>query len=490
VAGCSGGGSTPPPPPPPPAPVNQPPVFTSPATVATPENLTTVFYRALATDPEGAAITFSIAGGADAARFTLAANGDLKFTTGPDFEAPADANGDNVYLVQIAASDGSLTTVLNLAVTVTNTIGESFSVRRVAAGLSQPLFLLPNPGQASVFVLEKGGRILLLNPASGASSLFMTVAGTISTDGERGLLGMATAPDYAASGVFYLFVTNPAGDIEIRRYSRRSATEGDPASADVILRIPHPQFNNHNGGWMDFGPDGLLYLAVGDGGGSGDPNNNAQNLNSLLGKILRIDVASDAFPADPNRDYAIPAANPLTGNVAREIYAYGFRNPYRAGFGGANGARLYIGDVGQGAAEEMDELRPEDAGGNFGWPFLEGTKPFRGTAPAGLKMPVIEYAHGSGPFQGRSVIGGYVYRGPVLELQADYFFADFVTGNIWSNRAFFQQPFTLPPTFRHNDRFAPDAGAFNNISSFGEDSQRNLFIVDFDGEIFMIVPGN
>lgn len=492
LAACGRGDSSPPPPPPPPPPpVNRAPTFTSSATASVAEN-TTAAYQATATDPDANPLTFTIAGGADAARFALSPTGALTFVAAPDFEAPADADRNNVYLVQLRVSDGTLSATLDLAVTVTNIAGESFTVTRVGAGFVQPLFVVAIPGDRRVFVLEKGGRILLLDPATpSAGTLFMTVAGSISTSGERGMLGLAPAPDYAASGVFYVYVTNPVGDIEVRRYTRRNANEGDAGSGDVILVIPHREFDNHNGGWLGFGPDGFLYLATGDGGGSGDPLNNAQNLNSLLGKMLRIDVRSDAFTGDPNRDYAIPADNPVIGGGARsEVFAYGLRNAFRNSFDGAN---LYIGDVGQGAIEEVDLLRPADAGANFGWPFREGTRPFRGTAPAGLTPPVTEYDHGSGPLQGRSITGGYVYRGPVLGLQGLYVFADFISGNIWSIPAAELVAGATVPSGRYTRRnadFAPNAGAFGNIVSFGEDSARNLYIVDFDGEIFMIRSAN
>jgi hypothetical protein len=485
TSACGGGGSSAPPPPPPPA--NRAPAFTSAAAVDAPENISGIVYQAAAADPDGNPLSFSIAGGADAARFTITSAGALSFASPPDFEQPTDADRNNVYLVHLSVSDGSLSATLDLAVTVTNVAGESFAVRRLAAGLSQPVYVAPIPGEARVFVLERGGRILLLDPASSAApALFMSVAGTISTNGERGLLGLAAAPDYQTSGIFYLYVTDPEGDIEIRRYTRLNADQGNAGSADIILTIPHRQFSNHNGGWLGFGPDGFLYLATGDGGGAGDPLNNAQNLGSLLGKILRIDVRSDAFPADPNRDYAIPPDNP--GFAAGEVYAYGLRNPFRASFDGDN---LLIGDVGQGAIEEIDLLRRADAGGNYGWPFLEGTRPFRGGAPAGTKAPVTEYEHGTGPLQGQTVTGGYVYRGPALALRGLYIFGDFIIGNIWSIPASdFSQGTTLPTSrfTRRNGDFAPDLGVFNNVVSFGEDSQRNLFIVDFDGEIFMIQP--
>ena len=483
-SGCGGGSGGAPPPPPPPS-SNRPPAFTSAAAVSVPENSAGTIYQAVAPDPDGNAVAFSIAGGADAARFTITSAGALAFSTPADFEAPGDGDRNNVYLVRLNASDGMLTASLDLAVTVSDVAGETFAVPRVAAGLNQPLYVAPLPGDTRVLVLEKAGRILLLDPASAAApTLFMTVAGTISTDGERGLLGFAAALDYASTGIFFLYVTNPAGDIEIRRYSRLDANQGNPASGDVILTIAHRQFSNHNGGWLGFGPDGFLYLATGDGGGTGDPLNNAQNRGSLLGKILRIDVRSDAFPTDANRDYAIPSDNP--GFAAPEVYAYGLRSPFRASF---DGEALLIGDVGQGAIEEVDLLRRADAGGNYGWPFLEGTRPFQGTAPAGTKLPVLEYEHGTGPLQGRTVTGGYVYRGPVLALRGLYIFGDFISGNIWSLPATeLIQGTTLTSSrfTRRNVDFAADLGTLNMIVSFGEDSQRNLFIVDFDGEIFMI----
>ena len=491
LSACGGGGDSGPQPEPPPA--QGAPRFTSVLALNVAENAAAgrTIYQAIATDPNNDALTFSISGGADAARFGITAAGELSFAAVPDFETPADANRDNSYEVTLQVSDGRLTDTLSLLVTVTNVAGESFSVRRVASGLAQPLYVAPVPGDARVFVLEKGGRVLLLDPATGASSTYLNLAATISTDGERGLLGLAPAPDYAQSGLTYIYVTNPQGDIEIRRYRRLDANRGDPASGDVILSIPHREFNNHNGGWLGFGPDGLLHILTGDGGGSGDPLNNAQNLRSLLGKLLRIDVGRDAFPDDPSRDYAIPADNGAAPGNAGEVAAYGLRNPFRASFDGPN---LLIGDVGQNAREEVDLFRPQDPGVNYGWPVREGTREFRGGPILGITPPpVLEYEHGSGPLQGRSVTGGYVYRGPVLALQSQYVFGDFVTGNIWTvPAADLVQTTTLTASrfTRRNGDFQPDAGAFNNIASFGEDAQRNLYIVDFDGEIFQIRAGS
>jgi glucose/arabinose dehydrogenase len=494
LAGCGGGGGGAPPPPPPPPAVNRAPAFTSAAAASVPENSAGIVYTATATDPDNDALTFSLAGGDDQADLRITAGGQLSFAVPPDFEAPADANGDNVYLVRIGVSDGQTSAVLDLAVTVTNAGNDAFRVVRVGTGFVEPLFVAPAPdGSGRVFVVEKRGRIRILNPATGAvaPTPFLDLSAIVSTASERGLLGLATAPDFNATGTFYVYLTNLAGDIELRRYRTQTANRdlGDPATGDVLLAIPHPGFANHNGGWIGFGQDAFLHLGVGDGGSGGDPANNAQNLNVLLGKMLRIDVASDAFPADPARDYAIPPSNPFAAGGGRpEIWAYGLRNPFRSSFDSATGD-LWIGDVGQNAREEIDLMRPGDGGANFGWRIMEGTAVFNGTPNAALVAPVAEYLHGNGARQGDSVTGGYVYRGPVEALRGQYIFGDFVTGNVWS----FPVASAVIGTTLSSDRFTlrradftPNAGAINNISSFGLDSAGNLYIVDFDGEIFRI----
>jgi glucose/arabinose dehydrogenase len=492
VGSCGGDDSAPAP-----SPTNRPPQFTSPSAVSVPENATGTIYTAAASDADGDSLTYLITGGADAARFAITAGGALSFTTPPDFEAPADADRDNVYQVQVSASDGRAQTSFNLTITVTNQATGDFRVRRVATGFAQPLYLAPVPGSSGrVFVVEQGGRIRILNPATGAiaATPFLDVSGSISSGGERGLLGFATAPDFATSRTFYVYVTNPAGNTEVRRYRTMAGNldVADPASADVIMTFTQP-FANHNGGWMDFGPDGFLYIGSGDGGSGGDPQDNAQNRNNLLGKILRIDVASDAFPGDAARDYAIPSGNPFASSGgAPEIYAFGLRNPFRSSFDRVTG-NLFIGDVGQNAIEEIDLIRPNEAGLNFGWARLEGTQAFSGSAPAGARPPVTQYSHGTGATQGNSVTGGYVYRGPVEALQGQYIFGDFVRGAIWSvpaaslvqGQTFASSGFTIRTT-----AFAPlsGQGAINNIASFGVDARNNLYIIDFDGEIFVIEP--
>ncbi len=491
LAGCGGdgggGGGTPPPA------ANRPPTFTSAATLSLAENASGTVYTATASDPDGNPLSYTISGGADSARFSITAAGALSFVAPPDFESPADADTNNIYLVQLQVSDGTANATLDLAITVTNAGPDAFAVRRIATGFSQPLYIAPVPGDAArMFVVEKGGRIRLLTIATGAiaATPFLDASAGLTTDSERGLLGFATAPDFASSGIFYVYVTAAAGDIELRRYRTQTGNRdlADPASADVLLRIPHPR-SNHNGGWIDFGPDGLLYLAVGDGGGGGDPDNNGQNRNSLLGKILRIDVASDAFPADPNRDYAIPAGNPFaTTGGAPEVWAYGLRNPFRNSFDRTTGI-LYIADVGEAAIEEVNQMRPTGGGANFGWRIREGTQPFQGTTTETLTNPVLQYSRGTGPLQGQSVTGGYVYRGPIEALNGHYVFGDFVSGNLWSvpvsrlsaSATLSSDNFTVRTT-----DFRPDVGTITNVSSFGLDAAGNLYIVTLGGSIFRV----
>lgn len=475
--GGGGGGGNPPA-------NNSPPGFTSAQTASVAENQTAA-YQATATDPDGNPLTFTIDGGADAALFSITSAGALRFNAAPDYDLPGDANGDNVYAVQLRVSDGVNTATQPVNITVTNS-REGISVVRVGAGFNQPTFLLGIPGSNDVYVLEKGGAVYRLTPSTGAKTLAFTITG-ISTDGERGLLGMALLPAPNSSR-FMIYCTNVAGDIELRQYS--FAAPGFAPNFLSALSIPHPGASNHNGGSIAFGPDGLLYAGTGDGGGAGDPGNNAQNPNSRLGKILRIEVVADPYAGASPLFFRPAAGNPYIGGGGDPyVYAIGLRNPFRTSF---NGSTLVIGDVGQDAIEEVDLLTTSQPGANFGWRFKEGTQTYSGTPPGGLTNPVLEYGHGSGPRQGNSITGGYVYRGPVTSLAGQYVFADFVSGNIWSIPfASFAAGQTLPASrlARRNEDFAPDAGTLNSIASFGEDSAGNLFIISIGGDIFMVRPG-
>ncbi len=476
LASCGGGGSdgggTPPA-------ANAPPTFTSLQTASVTEN-TAAAYQAAASDPNGDALTFAIDGGADAALFSITTAGALRFNDAPDYDRPADANGDNVYTAQLRVSDAIASATQTVNITVTNS-REGIAVARVGTGFSQPLYVAPIPGDSRVYVVEKGGNIYRFDPANGSRTLVLDIT-DISTDGERGLLGLAAWPDHASSQRLFAVATAANGAVQVRRY-----TLGQPNSStsyDLVLSIPHADNSNHNGGWIGYGPDGHVYVAVGDGGGAGDPANNAQNRNSRLGKILRFAVGAGGSTYTP-----APGNPYLAGGGDPWVYAIGLRNPFRASF---SGSTLLIGDVGQGAVEEVDMLTTNQPGTNFGWRFREGTQAYSGTAPAGLTGPALEYLHGGGPRQGRTVTGGYVYRGPVASLQGQYVFADYISGNIWTvpfSSLAADRTLSSSGFARRNEDFAPDAGTLSQIASFGEDSAGNLFLVSLGGDIFMVRQG-
>ena len=368
----------------------------------------------------------------------------------------------------------------------------------VTSALARPIFALSAPGNADrMFVAQQGGIIKILDPATGAlrATPFLNIASTIGTGGERGLLGLAFDPDYVSNGKFYVYVNNTDGDIEVRSYLRSAtnANRADPASGNVILTIPHPTFANHNGGWMGFGPDGYLYISVGDGGSGGDPSNNAQNTNVLLGKMLRIDVSSDAFPGDALRDYAIPADNPFAdGPGADEIWALGLRNAWRPSFDRLTGD-LYIADVGQNAHEEINfQLAGSDGGANYGWKVKEGFDVFDDTVPGNppadsptLTDPLIDYPHVNSAAGGFSVTGGYVYRGSAAGLQGVYLYADFVSNQVWSFRVV---DGAAVDAVNRTAQFVVSGGSVNSIASFAEDGHGNLYVLGLDGEMFRLDP--
>lgn len=374
-------------------------------------------------------------------------------------------------------------------------------VERVAAGLLEPVYVTVAPDDPNtMFVVEQDGIIKRLDLTTGvvASTPFLTVTG-LSVGGERGLLGLAFHPDYATNRSFYINMTDSSGDTLVRKYTAQpDGLTANPASAQRILGFDQP-FGNHNGGWMDFGPDGFLYVATGDGGSGNDPQENAQDItDNLLGKMLRIDVDGDDFPADANRNYAIPPSNPFVGiSGDDEIWAYGLRNPWRNSFDRETGD-LIIADVGQNAREEINFQSADSTGGeNYGWREREGTiatPSVGGPKPPGAIDPIYDYPHNGSSIGGFSVSGGYVYRGPIDELQGNYFFADYVTSRIWSIRPDGTSPLGFDGT-NYSDftnwtsLLTPDVGTISNISSFGEDAAGNLYIVDRNGEIFRISQG-
>lgn len=510
ACGGGGGSGSPPPPPPPPAPpVNQAPVITSPASASINEGTTGTVYTLTATDPDGDTLTRSLVAGGDAAAFSFnAATGALSLSAALDFEAPQDANRDNIYEVNFRVEDGrggSATRAVQIRVLDVDETITGMALRRVASGLTQPLYLEGIPGTDRVVVLQKGGLARVLNPENGQieSVPFLDVVDDVTDSagnipGERGLVGLAFSPNFTTDRTVYINLTNSDGNTELRKYQTFASNrfQVDPSTVDVILTIPQlDEF--HNGGWIGFDGNGLLYMGTGDGGAfatrpDGAPaRNNAQDTNSLLGKILRIDVSGDDFPADANRDYRIPAGNAFPSNGSAglpEIFALGLRNPWRSSFDRQTGD-LFIADVGENNREEINRMRPSDAGANYGWAVREGTAFFSGPDSSAFTPPVADYAHGTGPTQGRSITGGYVYRGNIGPIRNHYLFADFISGNVWSvpvSSLTVGQTLDASQFIRLNDQLVPDAGTLSNISSFGIDNDGNVYIISIGGSIFRI----
>lgn len=340
-------------------------------------------------------------------------------------------------------------------------------------GFNKPFDLQsPKDGTDRIFVVEQSGLIKVFpnQPDIGESTFFLDIENKVDdTEGEMGLLGLAFHPEHGSNGYFYVYYNTSRITTVVSRFkvSDTDADSADPNSEVLLLQIAQP-FTNHNGGQLAFGPDGFLYIAIGDGGSGGDPQGNAQNRTNLLGTILRIDVDK----AENGLNYGIPIDNPFVDSTdfRREIFASGLRNPWRISFDVQTGL-LWAGDVGQGKIEEIDVI---EKGGNYGWNLLEGTDCFLGNGcnTPDLAPPVFEYTHDKGDL---SVTGGYVYRGnKVAQLQGRYVYADFVSGRIWT----LGTDLNATP----NNELLMDSGL--NISSFGTDENNELFICSFDGSIY------
>lgn len=301
------------------------------------------------------------------------------------------------------------------------------SVRLVVEGLTQPVFLTAPDGDARQFIVELNGSIRIISSGALRTVPFLDIRAQVNSTGERGLLSMAFDPGYAANGYFYVYYVDIASNMVVERFASTPGSDVAGGSAGIVMAIPHGG-GDHHGGLIAFGPDGMLYVAPGDGGCCGDPLNNAQNLGSPLGKVLRIDVRT--LP------YTIPAGNPFIGRdgARPEIWAYGLRNPWRFSFDTPAGM-LYIGDVGQDEREEVNAARTSEAGLNYGWRYMEGSACYipssNCTTGRSLTLPVFDYSHS----EGCSITGGYVYRGSAIpELTGHYLFSDYCRGWLRSFR--------------------------------------------------------
>lgn len=354
------------------------------------------------------------------------------------------------------------------------------ALQSVASGLAQPLYLTAPAGDSRLFIVERPGRIRIVANGALLPTPFLDISSKTSTTGERGLLSVAFHPQYAQNGSFFIYYTDLNGDIAVDRMkvSTINANLADPATAGRVITIPHREFSNHNGGQLAFGPDGYLYMATGDGGGAGDPARNAQNLNSLLGKILRLDVGIIV----PGQTYGIPSGNPYAGQAGRrgEIWAYGLRNPWRFAFDRTDGL-LYIADVGQDQREEVDVAPAAQGGQNYGWNIMEGTACYNAAScdQTGLTLPVFEYLHGANDANGCSITGGYVYRGTAIpELAGTYFYSDFCKGYLKSF------------AYRNGTVSAAQEWTVDNpgnVLSFGQDAQGELYVLAGSGQVYRII---
>src|SRR4051794_11992252 len=351
---------------------------------------------------------------------------------------------------------------------------QDVALQPIATGLDQPV-ALTHAGDTRLFITEQTGTIRIYDALGLRATPFLDIRSLVLSGGERGLLSVAFHPRYRDNGLFFVYYTNRNGDNNVARYKVSSDPDrADPTSGTILLTIPHPNFANHNGGQLQFGPDGFLYIGTGDGGSGGDPNNNAQNINQLLGKILRIDV-------DQGSPYAVPPSNPFAQRAGArgEVWAYGVRNPWRFSFDRATGD-LWIGEVGQDAFEEVDFQPATSIGGeNYGWRKMGGAdcyKPASNCVDAGGTFPLLEYSHAGGAC---SISGGYRYRGTQIpSLKGAYLYGDYCTGMI-------SKASQIGATWIANTLFTTTL----RISAFGEDLNGELYVMDVaKGIVYKIAP--
>jgi glucose/arabinose dehydrogenase len=394
------------------------------------------------------------------------------------------STGDRTAQVT-AVSPGATTVVASFGGTggpAAIVVSAAPALQLVADGLAFPLYLTQPAGDTSrLFVVERAGRIRLILNGAVLPTPFLDVTSLVSSTGERGMLSMAFHPNYANNRQFFVDYTDLSGNIQIVRYTASvDPNIADPLSAQIVLSVEHSANANHNGGLVKFGPDGYLYIGLGDGGGTGDPLGNGQDSTKLLGRILRIDV-NGASP------YAVPANNPFVGRppARPEIWAYGLRNPWRFSFDRLTGD-LYIADVGQDSVEEVDvQVATSRGGENYGWSIMEGThcyNPPIGCNTVGLVPPTLEYTHGVNDANGCSITGGYVYRGSRLPLlTGHYFYGDLCQGWVRSFRY-------VNGVVQDQRDYTAQFGVLGGLVSFGEDSRGQLYIIRHWGQVYRIVP--
>jgi len=360
-------------------------------------------------------------------------------------------------------------------------------LEKVGSGFDRPVWAgMPKHSEGKLWVMEQAGKVWVLDLKSGKrqDQPFLDIEARVSREGnEQGLLGMAFDPEFKQSGRFYVNYTSKQEKTCVSRFHTKDGRSASADTEEILVQFDQP-YRNHNGGWVEFGPDGMLYIGSGDGGAGNDPKGYGQSLNTLLGKILRIDVS-------PKTGYTTPSYNPFIGNdkAKPEIWAYGIRNPWRCSFDRET-KDFWIGDVGQNHWEEINFMpHGKGAGANYGWRLREGfvatpKENVGGDKPANHVDPVYAYQHGGGPTEGSSVTGGYVYRGSAIpELKGRYIFADFQQPRIWSFRL--ENGKAIDFT-NHSKAWQPEGGSFNLIASFAEDNNGELYVVCLSGDIYKL----
>ena len=381
-------------------------------------------------------------------------------------------------LATIAVPDASQSAITSISdntsqKALSSTKGQDIELTKIIEDLDKPVYLThANDGSGALYIVEQAGKVRMYQNDQVRTAPFLDIGARVGSSGsEQGLLSIAFSPTYIKDGFFFVNYTDKDGDTIVSRFAtNKDHSVGDAKSELRILKIDQP-YANHNGGLIKFGPDGMLYIGMGDGGSAGDPENRAQNMKVLLGKLLRIDV-SKASKAKP---YAIPADNPKwkTGEKA-EIWSSGLRNPWRFSFDKATGD-LFIADVGQNAYEEVNFQPAQKGGANYGWKLREGFEKYDGDKQPTFTEPIAQYAHADGC----SVTGGYVYRGTAIPgLAGAYLYGDYCQGSIWTLKPGADGKWQNEKLFDDNLR----------IASFGEDAAGELYVIDHGGVIYKMLP--
>ena len=413
--------------------------------------------------PAGTSGSVTVTGPAGFAR-ALTSSTTLQYLEAGTYTVTAATVGSSLTTHAPAPTSQSIDLADGAASTVTVAYGSAplvLDVELVVEGLTAPVFLTAPPGDDRQFVVERNGRIRIIEADTLRTTPFLDLRSRVNFTGERGMLSMTFDPQYATNGVFYVYYVDLFGDMVVERFNSTPGSDVAGGSGGTVIAIPH-RGENHHGGLIAFGPDGMLYVAPGDGGCCGDPQNNAQNRSNLLGKVLRIDVRT--------APYVVPPDNPFVGQagVRPEIWAYGLRNPWRYSFDAPAGM-IYIGDVGQDAREEINVAATTAAGLNYGWRLMEGSacyNPSTNCNPGGLSLPAHQYTHSDGC----SVTGGYVYRGVAIpELTGHYLYGDYCRGWLRSFRS------TGPGIATDHHSWA--TVTLPSMVSFGRDGAGELYLI-------------